>query len=518
MTVLISIVPIARVAASVTVIDQAAMARTLSADVKELVRYEPGITVRNDPLRFGLDTFSVRGLGGNRVAVEVDGVPAAGVALRMETGYEGVDRGWHAAAIAATHAGPGDLLLGYVRREGHEGDPATDVQADPRDYSADSLILKYVLAVVSGGPLTLVAEGGQIGQKTAVDAFLGQPGRFVNTTQLEADDTAQRYRLSIEQSLRASRWYDGLDWRLYWQGTDISQDTFEIRRAVPPRTPPLQIDREFSFNESTFGLEATAVWTADRRRVTHDFVYGLEAARTRIEEVRNGLQTNLATGAATTTILGEVFPLRDLPVTDVTAIGVFAQDEISAHGSRWSVVPALRVDYYDLKPRADLTYLEDNPHSTAVGLREVSIAPKVGVTYRIGDSLGGFFQYAHGFRSPPPEDVNIGLELPLFNVRAIPNPDLKPEKSDGYEFGLRWRIAAVDLAGSVYYNDYRDFIESKVNLGIDPASHVTLFQSQNVSRASIYGAELSANLRADALWPSLAGWSGRVAAAWSRRE
>ena len=42
------------------------------------MRYEPGLTVRNDPFRFGLDTFSVRGLGGNRVAVEIDGIPAAG--------------------------------------------------------------------------------------------------------------------------------------------------------------------------------------------------------------------------------------------------------------------------------------------------------------------------------------------------------------------------------------------------------------------------------------------------------
>ena len=75
----------------------------------------------------------------------------------------------------------------------------------------------------------------------------------------------------------------------------------------------------------------------------------------------------------------------------------------------------------------------------------MSVAPKLGVTYRFSDSLGGFFQYAHGFRSPPPEDVNIGLELPLFNVRAIPNPGLKPEKSNGYEVGLRCRVGGLSL-------------------------------------------------------------------------
>ena len=568
--------PVVRVAASVTVIDQAAVARTLSADVKDLVRYEPGLTVRNDPFRFGLDTFSVRGLGGNRVAVEIDGIPAAGgfavgsfsdtgrafadlafvdrveflrgpasslygsdaiggivamttlrpasllagtgtsFAMRNEAGYEGVDGGWHAAAIGAATAGPGDLLVGYVRREGHELDSAADVQPDPRDYTADSVMLKYALDAAPGGPLTLAAEGGRVRQNTAVDAFLGRPGRFVNTTQLDGSDEAKRYRVSVEQSLQATRWFDGLEWRAYWQGTDTAQDTFEIRKAAPPRTPPLQIVRDFSFKESTAGAELTAVQAVDGGRFTHDIVYGLDAARTRLEELRDGLQTNLITGAATSTILGETFPLRDMPITDVTEIAVFAQDEIAMRDARWTLAPALRVDYYDLNPRSDGIYREDNPHSAAVGLNEVSVAPKLGVTYRFSDSLGGFFQYAHGFRSPPPEDVNIGLELPLFNVRAIPNPDLKPEKSNGYELGLRWRTAALGLTGSVYYNDYHDFIESKVNLGVDPSSGVTLFQSQNISRAHIYGAELSLTLRAAELSSRLDGWSGRLAAAWSR--
>src|SRR5512145_890023 len=70
--------PVTRVAATVTVVDQARIAATMATDVRELVRYEPGLSVRNDPFRFGLDTFTIRGLGGNRVAVEIDGIPASG--------------------------------------------------------------------------------------------------------------------------------------------------------------------------------------------------------------------------------------------------------------------------------------------------------------------------------------------------------------------------------------------------------------------------------------------------------
>jgi hemoglobin/transferrin/lactoferrin receptor protein len=115
--------------------------------------------------------------------------------------------------------------------------------------------------------------------------------------------------------------------------------------------------------------------------------------------------------------------------------------------------------------------------------------------------------------------VNIGLEIPLFNVRAIPNPGLQPETSDGFEIGLR-----VDNAGrqvsraSLYQNEYRDFIESKINLGVDPTTGVILFQSQNVARARIQGAELTTAVDGAVLAPTLEGWTARLAAAFARGE
>jgi hemoglobin/transferrin/lactoferrin receptor protein len=567
--------PVTRVAAAVTVITEESIAATLATDPKELVRYEPGIVVRSDPFRFGLDTFAVRGVGGNRVAVEIDGIPAAGGfaigsysdsgrsfvdlafverievlrgpasslygsdaiggvvamttlgphslladgvrALRAETGYATDDEGWHTALIGAAAFGPAEGLLGYVHREGHEADTAADVQPDPRDYSSDSLLAKYVLPGAPGGPVTLSAEGGRVRQDTSVDAFLGQ-GRFANTTALTGDDSAERFRLSVEQQLDAGTWADSADWRLYWQGTETGQDTYELRRAVPPRSPALELEREFRLEERTVGFELTALREIAGRSLEHDLVYGLEASFSSIEELRDGLQTSLDSGATTPTILGETFPLRDFPLTDVAEVGVFLQDEIRPAEGAWSIIPALRVDYYRLDSQADRLYREDNPNVPAVDLDELSLAPKLGLTYAFSERLSAFAQYAHGFRSPPPEDVNIGLEIPLLNIRAVPNPGLQPEQSDGYEVGFRWRGALANLTASAYYNDYRDFIESKVNLGVDPDTGVTLFQSQNVDEARIYGAELAADLRApgDAGW--FADWSARLSAAWTRGD
>ena len=57
-----------------------------------------------------------------------------------------------------------------------------------------------------------------------------------------------------------------------------------------------------------------------------------------------------------------------------------------------------------------------------------------------------------------------------------------------------------------------------MNLGVDPATGVTLFQSQNVADARIYGAELDARIAAGAWSPGLEGWTGRLAASWTRGD
>uniref|UniRef100_UPI0013DCFD1B TonB-dependent receptor plug domain-containing protein n=1 Tax=Stenotrophomonas maltophilia TaxID=40324 RepID=UPI0013DCFD1B len=41
---------------------------------RDIVRYEPGIAVGNSPTRAGAGAYTIRGIGDNRVRVEVDGV------------------------------------------------------------------------------------------------------------------------------------------------------------------------------------------------------------------------------------------------------------------------------------------------------------------------------------------------------------------------------------------------------------------------------------------------------------
>ena len=176
-------------------------------------------------------------------------------------------------------------------------------------------------------------------------------------------------------------------------------------------------------------------------------------------------------------------------------VGAYIEDAMTF--GDWSVIGALRADRYDLDAKRDPMYEADYPFAEIASISDSEVSPKLGLVWRPRDSVDLYLQYSHGFRAPPYEDANIGLELPVFNVRAIPNPDLRSETSDGVDLGVRWRGERGSLHLSLFRTDYNDFIESKVRLGPDPDTGRILFQSQNVQEAVIEGVEAGWSVEVD---------------------
>ena len=567
--------PLSEVAATVSVITAEDLELRLAFDADDAFRNEPGLSVSRDPTRFGYTAITVRGLSGNRVLIESDGVPSpstfaignfsnagrqftdpelvkrieilkgpastlygsdaiAGVvatttvdpadllqpgadrAMRIRAGYASDSHAALAGMTAAARFDDFDAMLAFTRREGSElQNRYRVVDANPRDFEANSVLGRAVIRGL-GQPLRLTLGWERQDAVTDVDSLELSAGRFANTIFLRGDDRVEAGRFAIDQVLLDAGSFDQVEWRLFRLETRFSQVTDEERRPVPPVIPPLAIDRDFRFNESVTGGEVLLARQFDSASGPHRLVGGAELTNSRTVERRDGLQTNLATGESTGTILGEVLPVRDFPISEVTKAGIFLQDEWRPRES-FALIPALRADWYHLDPAIDAMYAADNPLQQPVSIHQQSLAPKLGASARISDDLLTYLQYSHGFRSQPFEDVNIGLDLPQFKVRAIPNPDLKPEKSDSVEIGLRLTGEAVRGSASVYYSRYRDFIESKVKIGEDPTGTI-LFQSQNLGRAEIQGAEATLEFNLEAWFAPLGGLSARLSGAWTRGD
>ncbi len=551
--------------ATVTVIDAETIERNAMKDITDLVRYEPGVSVGNNPGRFGPNSFNIRGIGGNRVLMQVDGIrlpdafafgsfssasrnvididalkaveilrgpgsslygsDAIGgvvtyitkdptdfmkltdkpVFASLKGGYASSDNSWLTTATVA--AGRDDVqgMLLYTYRSGSEtdnkgsvgGTGANRTEPNPQSYDDGNLLGKFVFKLNANNSFKVTYE--HLDNQTATNVLTLNPAT-PRTSALTGDDTAQRDRISLAHEYRDAdgRLFQIARWQLYYQDSDTTQNTRELRANTTATCSGITagannclFERGFNFSQRTTGINTQLEKLFQTGEWAHQLIYGLDYSKTRTSELRDGVRTNLTTGATTKAIIPDSFPTRDFPESDTTLLGLLAQDEIKR--GAWSLIPGLRYDYYRLTPKPDALFTKDNPGITPVKIKDDALSPKVGLLYRFNPQYTLFGQYALGFRAPPFNDVNIGFTNLAFGYTAIPNPNLKSEKSRGVEAGLRGNFGSASFSVTGFYNRYKDFISSLTALNCpgDPrcVPGLITFQSVNLSNVRIYGLE-----------------------------
>ncbi|HSM31809.1 MAG TPA: TonB-dependent receptor [Woeseiaceae bacterium] len=537
--------PRREITANVSVFDAADFRFELANSIADVFRYAPGIDYESDRSRFGAESINIRGIAGNRVAILLDGVPVSdqfdvgsfanatrdlvsagfvdhievlhgpasalygssaiggvvamtsidpgdfeGQGGRLLTNWRDDDSSLTATAVHAVSSDSLALLAGLSGAEGHEAAAsATETNLDQRNFENRSALIKLVAGNEFGNHWRALLYRRQSDVHSDAASILGN-GRFRSTTSLLGDDESDTDLASLEYRFAADgRLADTGVIRGWYQASEFVQQTSD-ERALAAR--PVIIDRLFSFRQDAAGLEANLQKTFVTGEVGHRLSYGFEARHRETEEYRDGLETGLDDGEQTNVLLGEDFPLRDFPISETDEWGAFLEDTITL--GRWSVTGALRADHYEMRPAVDAMYAADYPFAQPVSISEFQLSPRAGLVYQLGPASEVYLQYSRGFRAPPYEDANISLELPLFNIRAVPNPDLRSERSDGFDLGARWRGTTGSAYLSVFRTEYTDFIESKVRLGPDPVSGRILFQSQNIASAVIEGLEAGADV------------------------
>lgn len=423
-------------------------------------------------------------------------------------------------------------MLLFNRRDGQELDNRGDIgkrdqartQPNPQNYYDNNFLAKGVFNR-QDATYRLIFSGTQGGSDTNVlssigsrdlSASIGAPPGFyiINTKTQDGDDTQRALRLSGEAELRNGGWYDSAVLRLYGSDSLTRQATVETRdQTIGGPATPLLIQRNFSFKQDVVGLNSTLSSSFATGAAHHLLTYGLDFKAGRTSEMRDGLQTNQLTGVSTKKVSPDTFPARDFPVSLTLQGGAYVQDEI-AIGERLTLIPAVRYDYYRLSPHNDASYSQASGDSAPVGITHSAVSPKLGLTYDIARAWTAYAQYAHGFRAPPYDNVNVGFTNLQFGYTAIPNAHLKPEKSDGVEAGLRYEDGGASASASAYYSRYRDFIEPFVSLGTNPDTGLLTFQSQNFSAVRIYGADL----RGAYAFQALRGFGVHAALAYTRGD
>jgi hemoglobin/transferrin/lactoferrin receptor protein len=557
------------VPATVSIYTSERIETLLAQDIKDLIRFEPGVSVRSAPSRFtaagsslgrdGNSGFNVRGLEGNRVLIQVDGVRTPDA---YSFGAQSVGRGDYVDLDILKSVeivrGPASALYGSDGLAGSVSfitkDPADVLGAD-RDWSlganatyssAEEELSQGVLGAARIGAFeTLVAyrhRDGE-GQETAgtndapnVDRTTPNPeeqrSNSVLAKAIYSFNDANRVRLTLDHSDRDVDWnvlsaiakppltanstlgltaFDDvtrdrvmLDYQFTGENDALSgaqaavyyQDTDTRQYSAEDRNTSPDRIRDTTFDTVVRGANLQLTSSFTTGTIEHALVYGLDYSTTRTQSVRNGTEPPI----------GESFPSHGFPNTDHVLAGAFVQDEVSI--GRWSFFPALRWDYYEIDPENDPLFLSAVP----AGQDDTHLTPKLGVVFHVNEQVNLFANAAAGFKAPAPSQVNNGFTNPIANYRSESNPQLRPETSETIELGARARSGRWSATVAAFAGRYDDFIE-QVQIGgtftpIDPA----VFQYVNLSEAKIYGAEASGRVEFGS------GFAVNAAASFARGE
>ena len=552
---------IADAPATVTVIDDEQIADELATDIKDLVRYEPGVSVRRAPARFGAalgatgrarnEDFIIRGIGGNRVLIQVDGIRSPqgfsfGAQDAGRGGYTDVSlvksveilRGPASAlygsdglagAISFTTSDPVDLIEpgsrfgGFVRASYSSADEEfTETAALAGIFGDVSAMLSYTRRdfqeLENAGEVDGLGSGRTLPnpQDGTSDAFLGK---------LVWDTGAHRVRLTGEY-LETEVATDVLSGQgpafLFgpfpsWIVDDLTAlDTTERGRVSLDWTYAgegvidyahaaayYQDGQDVQFtDEDRSPVGATPRPDRERLNTFENEVYGA-SAEARSVFGNDAFRTTLAFGGdiswtrqeglrdGTEPPFGEVFPTRAFPATDFMLGGLFLASEFTFFDGALTLFPALRYDFYDLDPTDDPLL----PEFAGSAQSDDRLSPKLGVTVKLANEVLLYANYAQGFRAPTPYQVNNFFENLAYGYTSLPNPDLGPETSESWEGGIKFSTEAVSLQLAAFTADYDDFISQQVVGGsftpMDPAQ----YQFVNYDAVAIDGVEAKANFR-----------------------
>lgn len=510
------------VPATVTVINEQQMDRELTTDIADLIRYEPNVSVGGTGSRWGFDGFTIRGIGGNRVLIVVDGVRVQdefsfGPFLSSRRDVVDID----SLSTVEILRGPVSVLHGSDALGGivaYTTKPVSERLRDGKTWfsegkfrfdgsnnnSTAGFALGFQKETVTGG-LFLNSERGSETQTAGSLDVTGPQRETPDPSDVASVNIVGKLSVSINPihriSLSIEDFRHQIDTQLFsdygsrFFGTIIhSRDGRDTRDRQS-----ITASYEGRFDDGFLDLLTLTLYnqSSNTEQLTTELrqSFGTQFNRTRrslFEQSINGalvqIDTQWRTGeidhyfifgwdsqtidseeirwGATTMVDGTPvreffpYPTRDFPLSTTTHGAFFVQDEMSFMEGQLLVSVGIRHHSFEVEGVVDEVYIRGNPgQPEPTDLSDSKTTTKVGAIFSINEELSVYASLAQGFRAPPYNSVNVGFTNPIGGYKTISNPDLQSETSNGIEFGLRYVSRKLNGRFVVFRNEYQDFIE-----------------------------------------------------------
>ncbi len=165
---------------------------------------------------------------------------------------------------------------------------------------------------------------------------------------------------------------------------------------------------------------------------------------------------------------------------------------------RWTVSTGGRYTLYRYRTQLGLSSPAAGPSPAVyfqpIAVNDDALSGSLGVVFTPIEDLHLTANVANGYRQPNAQDLFFNGPASVGTV--LGNPDLNPEKSVSYDLGLRWGPGDLAIAGNLFYSTYDDLIDAiDVTPAGTPAGAPRTYRYVNITKARIWGGDLETEYR-----------------------
>lgn len=441
----------------------------------------------------------------------------------LKHGYRSRDRSHGITATAAGFHENAEGLLMLTRRQGHEtenmgGDKnysTSRTATNPQKNNAYNILAKGNIGNERHRLETLY-EQYYHANDTVLANGLGSQSRgpvTIATSESNARDRIRRQRIEAGYRYTGEGRLKEANLTAYQQKLRTEDDAVDvsITRMGARQLGNSTRYSDYGFEQVIRGLTGRGVWEFDGA-VKQTVVAGAEYKHTETARPRDSLTVDNLTGAVSKVYAGSTYPNKTFPDSKRKTVSLYAQDSLT-FGNGIVLTPALRYEKDKLNTETDQAYLNANPDGTATRFNDSALTPSLRLSVPMGDQFTGFATYSQGFRTPPFDSATMAFANTTYGYAVIPNANLKSERSNSFELGMKFKNERARAQVTAFYNRYRNFIDrTEVGTASIGGRPIIQYQYQNLDRVKTYGAEASA------AYKFLPGWQVSGSIAWMRGE
>jgi hemoglobin/transferrin/lactoferrin receptor protein len=572
---------------STLVIGAEQLEQNSAVDMANIARYSPLISVPSAASGSGNiwdgagnTGFNIRGVEGNRVSLELDGIALPDAAPKPDgttTNAFGVGRDYFdpetfrevrigsgsspagagtpglGGSVSFVTKSPEDYLNGSTKlyadyKFGYTSDRASRMHAVTAATAINDNLKALIVAVhrngensesLSTAPLNpddwdsdaVLAKLNWTltpGQKLnfTIDSYKAQHDRLydnkVGTSYPDGarqNSTTERTRYSIEHQYTPAdgTLFDTLDTRLFSQKSKVVDLTHaDYITGGQPYTR--DIDTGFYNDAEGLALDATRQLSPNSL-LAYGISYEQQESRRPWREDR----TVTKTGAHQITNKNRMVDMD----TDKLAAYLRGEFGFTMGGRQLTLTPGLRAEQRKLTPKNLAAYVVAVPAAANEIKKETDsfFTPSLNLSVELAPRFNAYAQYTRGTRLPTAAERTGTYDSFSYTgagngYAVLGNADLKKETSNAFETGLKGEVApGVDFSFSLFHTSYDNFIEYATQPA-DPVNYPTitfgLYRPENVGKAKTWGGELSSRFALGKWLSQMKGYSVALAGGISR--